>query len=332
MKKRFPLILIALFFLCNAWSQKNDLMIHSGDKGFYIEHKVAPKESFFAIGRLYNVSPKYLASYNKIELSKGLQIDQKLKIPLTDTNFTQKGGSGTPVYFKSSDKEKLSDIGKKYNISTASLQWWNNIAGAEADKNKKLIVGFLLSKELPVVTIKQRPVGEQSVVNTETKTEIIPAVVTTTTESVNPEKEKKEEKKEAEAEMKAEKKDEKKDPVPTISEDKRLMQGDRSYFKTDFDQQSKISPVAKDETVTSGIFKTTSGWTDAKYYMLIDNVSPGTIVRVINPTNNKAIYAKVLGAMAGIRQNEGYIIRISNAGAAALEISEQDKFIVKINY
>jgi hypothetical protein len=61
-------------------------------------------------------------------------------------------------------------------------------------------------------------------------------------------------------------------------------------------------------------------------------VPPGTIIRVINPTNNKSIYAKVLGEMSGIRQNEGLNIRISNAAADALEVMETDKFIVNINY
>jgi hypothetical protein len=64
----------------------------------------------------------------------------------------------------------------------------------------------------------------------------------------------------------------------------------------------------------------------------MDNVEPGTIIRVINPTNNKAIYAKVLGEMSGIRQNQGYDVRISNAAATALSVSDADKFIVKVNY
>jgi hypothetical protein len=64
----------------------------------------------------------------------------------------------------------------------------------------------------------------------------------------------------------------------------------------------------------------------------MDGVQPGTIIKIINPENNKAVFAKVLGEMAGIRQNEGYNIRISNAAAAALQIQEQDKFIVKVNY
>ena len=64
----------------------------------------------------------------------------------------------------------------------------------------------------------------------------------------------------------------------------------------------------------------------------MDKVQPGTIVKIINPSNNKAVFAKVLGEMAGIRQNQGYNIRISNAAAAALEIAEQDKFIVKTQF
>ena len=98
------------------------------------------------------------------------------------------------------------------------------------------------------------------------------------------------------------------------------------------EKQIKVIPVTTDQTVTSGIFKTTSGWEDGKFYLLIDDVTPGTIVKIINPANNHTIYAKVLGEMAGIRQNEGYGIRISNAGASLLNVTVQEKFIVKINY
>jgi hypothetical protein len=44
------------------------------------------------------------------------------------------------------------------------------------------------------------------------------------------------------------------------------------------------------------------------------------------------VFAKVLGEMTGIRQNQGLEVRISNAAASALNISETDKFIVKVNY
>jgi hypothetical protein len=66
--------------------------------------------------------------------------------------------------------------------------------------------------------------------------------------------------------------------------------------------------------------------------LLIDGIVPGTIVKVVNPTNNKSVYAKVLGQMEGINMNKGLDIRISNAAASNLGITETDKFIVKVNY
>ena len=119
---------------------------------------------------------------------------------------------------------------------------------------------------------------------------------------------------------------------PVIITEEKPMPVGQGYFKSSFDQQVKTTPAVKNETVTSGIFKTISGWQDSKYYLLMDGVQPGAIVRIINPDNNKMVYAKVLGEMSGIRQNEGLNIRISNAAASALQIQEPDKFIVKVNY
>ncbi len=316
---------LALSFLFLAFAthllfaQKADLLVKSSDKGLYLEHKVVPKESFFSVGRLYNVSPKFIASFNKIDLNKGLFIDQKIRIPLTDTNFTQDGNKGTPVYYKAKDKGTLAEISSGHNnVSIANLKWWNDLSGDNVKEGAKLIVGFLLSKEMPSITINNKSKPEEPVAK-------VPEPVLT-------EKDIKEEKKEAEAEIKAEKKDEKKDLPPVIKEERTVVIQGQGYFKNDFERQVRITAVSKIETVTAGIFRTTSGWTDAKYYLLIDKVPPGTIVKVTNPSNNNSIYAKVLGEMSGIRQNEGLSIRISNAAASVLQIQEQDKFIVKINY
>jgi LysM domain len=319
--KKFLFSLIALLSFTIAFAQK-DLMIKSSDKGLYLEHKVVAKESFYSIGRKYNLHPKALASFNTLDMTKGLFIDQKMRIPLTDTNFTQQGNSGTPVYYKADDKEGLSAISNKFNnVSLTNLRTWNNLSGNEAKEDTKLIIGFLKSKEMPSITITNKPKPEEPVVKTEekpvVKTEEKPVVVTPKVEE--------------KPIVKTEEPAKTTPPVVTKPEEKTIT-SDNGYFKTHFDQQVKTNPVSKNETVTAGIFKTVSGWQDAKYYLLIDKVSPGTIVKVINPTNNKAVYAKVLGEMSGIRQNEGLNIRISNAAASVLEIAEQDKFIVKVNY
>jgi len=322
MKQFFFSFLTLILFSISVTAQKTDLVVKNGDKGLYLEHKVAAKESFFSVGRLYNVHPKHIASYNKLDMAKGLLIDQKLSIPLTDTNFTQKSNSGTPVYYKTSNNVSLEDISKENNnVAIANLKGWNNLSSDNAKKDTKLIIGFLLSKEMPSITIKPKtsePVArkEEKPVVTEPKVEEKPVV-------------KKEEKP---IEMPEEKPVVKVEEKPVIKTEEKPVTGGQGFFKSHFDQQVKKSPVTKDETVTAGIFKTTSGWQDEKYYVLIDAVSPGTIVRIVNPANSKAVYAKVLGEMSGIRQNEGYNIRISNAAATVLQIIEQDKFIVKVNY
>ncbi|MEO7984260.1 MAG: LysM peptidoglycan-binding domain-containing protein [Bacteroidota bacterium] len=314
--------LLFLFSVQSLFAQKGDLLVKTGDKGLYLEHKVTKGESFFAIGRLYNVSVKYLASFNKLDINKGLLIDQKINIPLTDTNFTQQGNTGTPVYYTTIQSPTLETIsGKVKNVPVENIRMWNDLSVTEVPPGTKLIIGFLQSKEMPSVTINNKPRPEEPVVKTEEK----PVVK----EEVKPVEERPVVKETVTAiEEKVEEKPkpiEEKVEVPVVFTE-------QGYFKANFDQQTRTNPVTKNETLAAGIFKTSSGWKDGKYYLLIDKLPAGTIVKVTNPTNNKAIYAKVLGEMSGIRQNEGLNIRISNAAATILDIAEQDKFIVTVNY
>src|SRR5215831_6144966 len=87
MKKNF---LLALILFCSTIVlAQNQLIVQSNNKGHYLEHKVAPKENFYSIGRLYHVSPKDIEAFNGLDMNKGLSIGQTLKIPLNKTNFSQ---------------------------------------------------------------------------------------------------------------------------------------------------------------------------------------------------------------------------------------------------
>lgn len=316
------LSLCAVFF---SSAQKVELLIKKSDKGLYLEHKVKPKESFYALGRMYNIDPKLIAGFNSLDYNKGLFIDQKLRIPLTAENFIQEGNKGTPVYYKVDNKESLDKISQKNNnVLKSNLRWWNNLSSDEVKSDTRIIVGFIQSPSMASITIVGKPIPEQSIFHTQEQKNEDEAVQEVKKPDVKPEEKKPEP---------AVLKEEVKKPEPAVvKEEVKPVVSDQGYFKNHFIQQIKSNPADKNETVTSGIFKTTSGWQDAKYYLLMDKVSPGTIVKVINPVNNKAVYAKVLGEMSGIRQNAGLDVRISNAAAAALEITETDKFIVKVNY
>lgn len=310
------LLLVVSFFCLASSAQKKDLYLKRSDNGFYLEHKVVAKENFFSVGRLYNVHPRHLASFNKLDYNKGLFLDKTIRIPLSDTNFSQRSNKGTPVYYRAGEKDDWSSIAKAWKVSTDKLKVWNE---GPVKSGQKIVVGLLLSPEFASMTFSGK--AEKEMVKEEEK------------------KEKEELKEEKKTSAVTEKLPEEKQPEkevegkPTTEEKK---QPDNNYqpgyFFTSFEQQVKKEPAIKEETLTSGIFKTSSGWQDGKYYLLMDGVSAGTIVRLTNPSNNRVIYAKVLGEMSGIRLNDGFNIRISNAAAASLGISEEDKFILKVNY
>jgi len=341
--KKLMAVALLLFFYSFVFSQ--ELLIKSGSKGSYLEHKVAAKEGLFPLGRKYNVHPRHIANFNGIDFNKGLSIGQKINIPLTDTNFKQNVNKGVPVYYVA-EKESIANISIKSKAQINELRGWNNLSTENVSAGTKLIVGFLITNEMQdkVVTITPKTVVvEESVSNvkkqetSENKQPVNePKKDVVAEESVSNVKKAEEQKKQTEPAVKETppvvKEEPKKIDPPVVKPQGSMNEEGTGYFKSNFFQQVKKAPVSKDQTVTSSIFKTQSGWEDGKYYLLINGVEPGTIVKLTNPSNSKTVYAKVLYSMEKIRQNQGVDIRISDAAASTLAVSETDKFILKVNY
>ena len=93
-------------------------------------------------------------------------------------------------------------------------------------------------------------------------------------------------------------------------------------FAPFYEQQSREGKQQMLANPVYGVFKSTSGWQDGKYYVLLNNVVPGTIVKIISKTSSKQLYAKVLGAVPAGKESEGMVMRMSNATQAALGIAE----------
>jgi hypothetical protein len=97
------------------------------------------------------------------------------------------------------------------------------------------------------------------------------------------------------------------------------------YFKSQYAESGK--------TVigNAGVFKSTSGWNDGKYYALMNNVPIGTIVKVTFSSTNKSIFAKVLGQLPEMKESSGLSIRLSDAAASELGVMIS-KFYVDVKY
>ncbi|HEX2606955.1 MAG TPA: LysM peptidoglycan-binding domain-containing protein, partial [Flavisolibacter sp.] len=278
--------IIFFFLLVGSFLAKaqNELQIRHSDKGSYLEHTVTAKENFYSVGRLYNIAPKDIAALNDLDMTKGLNIGQTLKIPLNTTNFSQTSNKGRPVYYVVGEKEGLYRVSTKNNqVLMANLRKWNNLANDNIAAGKKLIVGYLVSPEAGNITPANTTHDKEVLTMQEPKKDPVQESGTTKTSAADTEVKQSTEKKPEPPVSK---------PATTVSQTA-VTDGNGGYFKSFYEKQVKAQPAKTDETVTAGIFKTASGWQDAKYYALIDHVEPGTIVRIVNPSNNKAVYAKV---------------------------------------
>lgn len=282
-----------------------------------------------SIGRLYNINGRDLAKYNNIDYEKGLSLGQVLKIPATTatSNVIQApvvkaevvavkpevkdSKAGTPIYHVVEKKETLYHISTLYNkVPIADIKKWNNLTTDGVAEGTRLIVGYTNSASVKqsdvkeVVVVKEKPVTVKSV------EPIKPPVVVV---------------KEKEVEKKVEQV--KEQPVVNYSGGKSSNGG---YFKSLYIAQTKNADITS-ETGTAGIFKSTSGWEDGKYYCLHNTASSGTIVKITNNISGKVVYAKVLDVIPDIKQNNGLVLRLSNAAAEELGVSDA-KFDCTVAY
>ncbi len=127
------------FFICGF--AQNQLVIQNNERGLHLKHTVVPKENFYSIGRLYNISPKDIASFNSLDINLGLNSEQVILIPLTAANFSQNNDKGTPVYYVVGDREGLYRVSvNNNNVLMANLRKWNNISDDNITAGSRLIV------------------------------------------------------------------------------------------------------------------------------------------------------------------------------------------------
>ncbi|MEO6668830.1 MAG: LysM peptidoglycan-binding domain-containing protein [Ferruginibacter sp.] len=299
-------------------------------------HTVAPKETLYSLARQYNIPPKDLAAYNNIPVTTGLTIGQLIKIPASgrtkptvketaplkppvenrQANVVETGS--VPIYHKVEKKETLYRISKlNPNVTVDDLKKWNNLSGDAVAEGTNLIVAYQKGKKsAPIVstTIKDAKENEPAAVEPQKQAPpkmIIPdkAVVVTETRPV---------------------------PVKTmepIQRETNKVTGrsfNGGYFKSLYTEQTANKNV-KEESGTAGIFKSTSGWEDGKYYCLHNNAPAGSIVKITNKHTQKSVYAKVLDVIPDLKQNNGIMVRLSNAAADELGAGEAN-FESVINY
>lgn len=290
-----------------------------------ITHIIKPKETISSLSRLYNVNVNEIYKLNNLNDKTILHIGQKIIISIN--------GKATPIAEKITEKNSVSNtsnqylvvsgdnltkIARQFKVSEQQLMDWNGL------KNDAIKAGSYLNVANPNNALKQ-----QVVVKNEPKT---------STQNSTPEK--------FEKVVVPIKKTE----TPVTTEIKKVVDEkvlDKTPEKTTESQvvtakalpsnvvkatdifENQFASTQNSMEGTSGTFKTIAGWQDKKYYILLNNIESGKIVKVI--ANNKTCYAKVLGPLPNIKEDNKLAMRISNATAAALGLSD-NTFNIKVEY
>ncbi len=351
--------MVTLFFTLSAYwvyAQSDELIVHGQTGGLYVEHAVAAKETWYSVGRMYNVDPKGLAVYNHLTFAHALVIGEEIKVPLTAANFSQDGKklvkeSLVPVFHIVQEKEWLYRISVNHNkVPIPVLEKWNHVTGDEVHVGLHMIVGYLKVKTA-LSALAKRGVGVPEAGRTPVPASGGTGMVAGDSAMKTPAVSRVAKAVMLPAESRAKRADEERkdtadvsapavvgaaaakpprvsspSPATTVSSvSLPAPHFNGGKFRADFTEGGKSV------TGQAGIFKSMSGWQDGKYYALINNVSVGTIVKITDQATGKSVYAKVLGQLPDMRESAGLTVRLSNAAAAEMGEGE-GRFNVEVSY
>lgn len=304
---------------CMSVLAQQKLFLKGKPTAMYVEHKVGEKESLSSVGRIYGLTASQLARFNGRSPSAVLSKGITLKIPVRIEDIAQK--TGMPVYHVVGKGDNLFKISQQYNkVPVTQLKSWNKLGATAVKNGQELIVGYIkINGEQPSQVLVQKESVTEKVAETPVATEVVTKPTVTEQPKTVPVKEKEP------SPVFHPSNEGKKDSVASENN----TAPDEGFF-TSLYVKNDLTLVQQYRSGDAATFKTISGWTDRKYYVLINDITPGTIVR-ITASNNKSICARVLSPLPLTKGDEGLLLRMNNAGAAALGIKDE-KFSVTLTF
>ena len=282
-------------------------------------HEIKEGETLSALAKKYGTTVGDIMRLNGMNTDSKLFVGEKVKIPGAGETVAAAGIAKTHVVEKG---ETLYQLGKKYGVTVNQLRDWNNITGNNIQVGQTLkvsqgagpvndpVAGSTTTSTVPAATVTPpvvAPAGQGNTDNADNTTAV------TTTDPDQPDTPADKQRGQAEVP----------DNVSTGS-----TSSSEGAFAVAYKSQSGGTELITKGT--AGTFQSASGWKVGKYFILMNEVAPGTLVKV--QTKGKTIYAKVLWNLGNVKENAGLSYRISDAAAAALGMSSTDQSDIIVSY
>lgn len=134
-----------LFIITFTSFAKSNFVAQYKDGTYCISHSVEKGETLFQISRDYYLEPTVLAKYNNMPSNSKVEMNQRIDIPLTETNFFKTSSINAEYGFQAIyyliDDESLQDLAQKFYVDKSILKGWNS--SKEFIRGDMIIVGWL---------------------------------------------------------------------------------------------------------------------------------------------------------------------------------------------
>jgi LysM repeat protein len=330
--KKISWLLACLFSI--TVSAQDKLMIGGAAKNMYVVYVSKGTENLQAISHGFGISVARLSSFNKtnINTSAPLAKGTQVKIPITTSNLLQHPGENSGAVVHTVKKgENLYRVSQLYNkVPLASLREWNHLKKDNIKAGQQVIIGYMVNAKITTEKTADK--------KADPKKETIAAGSTAMVAATVPEKKSAEKKDPAVIYPPTTTDTKTAEPKRTVTDPKKPLElsseyspkeGDEGFFAAGYAEHTK-EQKQQFRSGDASIFKTISGWTDRKFYVLMNDVAPKTIVRITGQSN-KSICAMVLGPLQETKGANGLLLRVSNSAASALGITDA-KFTVTVTY
>lgn len=287
-------LIASLFLVPFAGRAQAKLLVLGKCPECYVQYRLKPGETLESISALAGMPLAQLKLYNKISSTDLTAIPSSIRIPLSASNLiTNK--TPLPVFHVVEKGDNLYRLNLQYfTPGIPRIKEWNQLKSETLKDGDMVVVGYLG--------------GNEPLVNTNSAA-ALPTMVASTPVAAAP------------ASVEAA-------PVKQVVAIPQVSAAE-GYYAAQFSAALPAQQLLE-ISGTGGLFKSITGWGDKRYYVLMNEVVPGSIVR-ITVDRVKYICARVLGPIPDNKPNKGLLVRLSNAAAAALGVSEM-MFTATVNY
>ncbi|WP_299820278.1 LysM peptidoglycan-binding domain-containing protein [uncultured Pontibacter sp.] len=321
-----------LSFSANAFdvtTARDSVGVERKNGKLFIQHRVEPKETLYAISRKYSIPISQIVEANP-RVESTIRIGEIVLIPRRGnatsgavasaaktapatarpaapaaSNRTYTVNNAGNKLHTVEPKQTLYSISRQHNVSVDDIKRWNNLSDNSISVGAELIVGkgMAAPTKKPVYTpepddemTKAKPTETVAVAAASTTTPVTTTAVTPAATSTT--------------------------PATPVAANERV--------EEEAEAENAASGVKK--MIESGMAEMIDPKADTNKYLALHKTAPvGTIMQVKNAMNGQVVYVRVIGKLPDTGANDKVVVRISKKAYQKLGAVDQ-RFRVEISY